>query len=230
MIEGNRGTGKSHILRYAEYLCDKTFNKKKILGVYITFTESLKIETFKSQYGDYDPFMQWVSMKTLSAIFEKIQKLGLVKEPGILKKITSKFVKNNTDPERLFLEFNHMINIMEMTPGGQEKNVFEINLKVLDSLPSIGGKKENAKEILHNLEHIPIIKSSIQTLAESLAITRVVLFFDEAAHTLVPDQQGKFFTFFKGLKDSKIAVKAAVYPLITNYGPSIRLFTRCKNY
>jgi len=46
----------------------------------------------------------------------------------------------------------------------------------------------------------------------------MVLLFDEAAHVFSEEQQVKFFTFFKSLRDSKIACKAAVYPGITNYG------------
>jgi len=48
LIEGNRGTGKSHLLKYVEYLCDKHFSEYKILAIYISFNESLKINHLKA--------------------------------------------------------------------------------------------------------------------------------------------------------------------------------------
>ena len=55
-------------------------------------------------------------------------------------------------------------------------------------------------------------------LIQDFHLKRIVLLFDEAAHVFSEEQQVKFFTFFKSLRDSKIACKAAVYPGLTNYG------------
>ena len=62
-----------------------------------------------------------------------------------------------------------------------------------------------------------VLKSFSKNLYQIL-IKRIVFLFDEAAHVFSHTQQEKFFSFFKGLRDPKIACKAAVYPGITNYG------------
>ncbi|WP_371804805.1 ORC-CDC6 family AAA ATPase [Candidatus Lokiarchaeum ossiferum] len=217
LIEGNRGVGKSHYLRYAEYICDDYFPKGKILAVYISFNESLKIDSFKSQFGEYDPFSQWVSMKVLTAIFDKLRekRADIVQDHNDIFYSIFKIDRSSIEINKLMHE---IIQNLEKTPGGQKKNIFHATLSLIKDRLKIGKKTVKETEILQNLEHIPLIKSTIKKIIEIAGINRVLLLYDEAAHTLAPKQQEKFFDFFKGLKDGKIAQKAAVYPLITNYG------------
>lgn len=221
LLEGNRGVGKSHILKFIEKISDNVFKEEKILTVYISFSEALKIDRITGSYGTYDPFIQWASMKTLHAIFEKAKKLELCQEPGHLNLVCNKIFGKLKDEKKIYVLLEELVNNLEMTPIQQIEKLYKMTIKIITDkigLPSfeIGEKKTN--EILQNLEHIPIIKDAIKLLIKTANIERIIILFDEAAHTLLPEQQGKFFTFFKGLKDNKISVKAAVYPLITNYG------------
>lgn len=61
-------------------------------------------------------------------------------------------------------------------------------------------------------------KEFMLQLTEDFKLKRIVLLFDEAAHVFSHEQQEKFFTLFKSLRNPRIACKATVYPGITNYG------------
>ncbi|MGP5249041.1 ORC-CDC6 family AAA ATPase [Corynebacterium variabile] len=76
--------------------------------------------------------------------------------------------------------------------------------------------------LLGELPDLDSFKSSIVDTCAELDIKRVVFLIDEAAHIFVPSQQREFFTMMRDLRSSKIAVKAAVYPGVTSYGPSFQ--------
>ena len=66
-------------------------------------------------------------------------------------------------------------------------------------------------------------KNGVEDLCDSLEITRIVIFFDEAAHIFRPEQQRQFFTLFRDLRFPFISCNAAVYPGVTSYGPTFQL-------
>ena len=66
-------------------------------------------------------------------------------------------------------------------------------------------------------------KNGVEDLCETLEISRVVIFFDEAAHIFRPEQQRQFFTLFRDLRSPYISCNAAVYPGVTSYGPTFQL-------
>lgn len=72
------------------------------------------------------------------------------------------------------------------------------------------------------LPDLDSFKDAIESACLELQIKRVVFLIDEAAHIFVPSQQREFFTMMRDLRSSKIAVKAAVYPGVTSYGPSFQ--------
>ncbi|MFD3001266.1 hypothetical protein ACFS7Z_12900 [Pontibacter toksunensis] len=73
-------------------------------------------------------------------------------------------------------------------------------------------------ELSRILDNPQSFKDFLLELIRDYRLARIILLFDEAAHVFSYSQQEKFFTFFKTLRDPKIACKAAVYPGITNYG------------
>jgi hypothetical protein len=73
-------------------------------------------------------------------------------------------------------------------------------------------------DFLAKAQDTSFLVNIIKSVAERFAINKIVFFFDEAAHTFIPDQQTIFFEIFKLLHGGQVACKAAVYPTVTNYG------------
>jgi len=66
------------------------------------------------------------------------------------------------------------------------------------------------------------LREAVEDLCVELNIRRINLLVDEAAHVFVPEQQRQFFTLMRDLRSPRLAVKAAVYPGVTSYGPSFQ--------
>lgn len=66
------------------------------------------------------------------------------------------------------------------------------------------------------------LREAIEDLCAELNLRRINLLVDEAAHVFVPEQQRQFFTLMRDLRSPRLAVKAAVYPGVTSYGPSFQ--------
>ncbi len=74
-------------------------------------------------------------------------------------------------------------------------------------------------------EGLPTIddfKEALEDLADTLKISRFALFFDEAAHIFLPEQQRQFFTMFRDLRSHCITCNAAVYPGVTSFGDTFQ--------
>jgi hypothetical protein len=66
------------------------------------------------------------------------------------------------------------------------------------------------------------LREAVEDLCVELDLRRINLLVDEAAHVFVPEQQRQFFTLMRDLRSPRLAVKAAVYPGVTSYGPSFQ--------
>lgn len=74
---------------------------------------------------------------------------------------------------------------------------------------------------------VPSVESfrdAIEDLCEAVNIRRLALFFDEAAHIFLPEQQRQFFTLFRDLRSPYISCNAAVYPGVTVYGTAFQTY------
>ena len=61
-------------------------------------------------------------------------------------------------------------------------------------------------------------KDAIEDICRDRGISRIIIFFDEAAHIFRPEQQRQFFTIFRDLRSPYLTCNAAVYPGVTFYG------------
>lgn len=220
LIEGNRGVGKSMLLKFTEINADMNFLKDQIVAVYISFDESLTLTQIKRQKGyDFNVFRQWTHAKILVAILEKCRKLGFDKKPGKINEFLTT-IAGNSDFEGIYDALQEFIATLERLPekADLKQDVRAVSLAIFRKYKFQYSPGFKGLDILKNLDHLPLIKQAIKELVSQFELARVVLLFDEAAHALVETQQKSFFTIFKGLRDPKIACKAAVYPLITNYG------------
>jgi hypothetical protein len=79
-------------------------------------------------------------------------------------------------------------------------------------------EKELGEEFLNNLFDPAFLGSVLREVSDRFGLAKIVLLFDEAAHTFIPAQQEIFFELFKYLQGGLISCKAAVYPTVTSYG------------
>ncbi|WP_217581555.1 hypothetical protein [Lysinibacillus sp. GbtcB16] len=205
LFEGSRGIGKTMLMKYAALQVNASFEKDSVLGVWVSFEESIRLERIKMIKNGIDPFLQWTMGKILLEVLIKIKSL----KPDNIDKLNSRLSnifgneesKNNYDFYfELLSEYIHVL----------ETGDIEDNMALKDQAPST-----HLSNILDNPNSF---KTFLKKLIEDFNLKRIVLLFDEAAHVFSFTQQEKFFSFFKGLRDPQIACKAAVYPGITNYG------------
>ncbi|MEC0167390.1 ORC-CDC6 family AAA ATPase [Paenibacillus graminis] len=203
LLEGSRGVGKSMLMRLAEIDLDKTFNRDKVLSVYVSFKTSMLLEN--DQYNNqFYSFRIWIMAKILKAFTEKLQLFGVIEDYKTLQPYKTLF--NITNVEDLGSSLDEKIAILQklvLTADNNER-------KNLES--KIGN---NFAETFNDVE---FVTETIKNTIKHIKVNRVVFLFDEAAHAFVPEQQKIFFDMVKLLHGSEICVKVAVYPGITNYG------------
>lgn len=208
LIEGSRGVGKTMLMRTAEISAEAEFEKNSILAVWISFEESIRLERIKiSSQEDVDPFLQWTMGKILVEVLGKVIALRPSYSKQVTDRLSSLFGISNFENEKKYSQY---IDLLNKYVEALEKADINSNDEIKEIVPS-----EKIVEILDNSSSF---KSFLLKLISDFRLKRIVLLFDEAAHVFSEEQQVKFFTLFKSLRDVKIACKAAVYPGITNYG------------
>ena len=204
LLEGSRGVGKTMLMKASMLKSQNEFGKNSILPVWVSFEESIRIERISIVSKTIDPFLQWTMGKIL---YETLNKLIQIKPKSIdnlNKKLSSIFeIPINNTFEKYIILLNNYISILE-------KGDIENNTLLSAHVPS--------KELSKILDNPQSFKDFLLSLINDSNLSRIIFLFDEAAHVFSYSQQEKFFTFFKTLRDPKIACKAAVYPGITNYG------------
>lgn len=204
LLEGSRGVGKTMLMKASMIKSQNDFGKNSILPVWVSFEESIRIERISILTKSIDPFLQWTMGKIL---YETLNKLIQIKPKTIdelNRKLSAIFdipISDNFD--RYISILNNYINILEK--GDIESNV-------------LLSKHSPSEELSRILDNPQSFKDFLLEIIDDYNLTRIIFLFDEAAHVFSYSQQEKFFTFFKTLRDPKIACKAAVYPGITNYG------------
>ncbi|PTP41527.1 hypothetical protein CWN87_16850 [Vibrio splendidus] len=145
-------------------------------------------------------FYHWMLAKTLKYLLNKLRRKGLV-----VSGLTANLLSNDeSDTEdAVELELKEIVKLFEDSYKGTSK----IDIS---SLPDI----EDVKE-------------AIEIICEENNLTRIVFFFDEAAHVFRPEQQRQFFNLFKDLRSPYITCNAAIYPGVTHFGESFELIHDC---
>lgn len=201
ILIGSRGTGKTMLLRVAEKELDLEYENKKILGVFISFSKAILVDTSK----DILYFRQWMFSKILLALKLKLARRGIgLSSP----KIFSKYFGSNEDGDEIINKLTSVINIMENSWNDK-------NIDILPQLDSIFQVESSKIGVLRDVDYFKIM---IEEVCETYGIDRITLLFDEACHNFIPIQQREFFTLFRDLRSPYISCKAAVYPGITSYG------------
>lgn len=66
------------------------------------------------------------------------------------------------------------------------------------------------------------LKDTIEDICRARDISRIAIFFDEAAHIFRPEQQRQFFTLFRDLRSPFLSCNAAIYPGVTFFGDTFQ--------
>ena len=199
LLQGSRGVGKSMLMRQAEIETDKDFFKDRKLCVYVNFKTSTLLEGVKAE--ELDAFQVWVGAKILQALYDKLIMLDIVGHEDV------------QDP---------YFKIFGITSVNGIQSALKEKIHLLQKLATTNNRQtvieQIGKSFLDRINDVTFLQELVKEILETFNITKLILLFDEAAHTFIPAQQEIFFEIFKLLHGGKIAVKAAVYPSVTSYG------------
>jgi uncharacterized OB-fold protein len=199
LLQGARGLGKTTLLRLAETEMDADYADTRVLCVYINFKTSTLLEGISA--GHKSAFQIWVNAKILQSVHEKLVSMNLLKEADA------------HDPyERVF-----GISGVEQTGSFLTTKLLQIP-KLAFASDKLAVEKELGEDFLNSLYDPSFLGAVIREVSERFSLSRIVLLFDEAAHTFIPAQQELFFELFKYLQSGQVSCKAAVYPTVTSYG------------
>lgn len=215
LLEGSRGVGKTMLMRFTELEADKMFHSKRIFTSYISFEDSLKVERLRGSSAEYNPFLQWTMGKILKSILDKIALLKIDKEEKDKKCLIDNLSKI-FGMQVNFEQYSNLANLLK-----EYINILETaNYKTSEDIKKYAKDSLGIKvdELFKALNTAVTFKKFLEKFCDDTEINRLVLLFDEAAHTLSEQQQEEFFSFMKGLRSTKISCKAAVYPGISSYG------------
>lgn len=206
LLEGSRGIGKTMLMKSAAIMADENYSRDSVLAVWISFEESLRLERIQmNNSGSLDPFLQWTMGKIMLETFKKI----IFLKPDCLDKLQERLASIFKVGKNIY-NYKYYTDLLTAYVDLLEKGDIKSNEQLEIESPS--------QELSKILDNPHSFKTFILSLCDQLSVTRIVFLFDEAAHVFSSSQQEKFFTFFKSLRDSRIACKAAVYPGLTNYG------------
>lgn len=206
LLEGSRGVGKTMLMKTAILQSLEKFGQNSILPVWISFEESIRLERISIVKNSIDPFLQWTMGKILVETLNMILQIKPEASKQLDNNLSKIFGTEEVDNDEQYSDLlNSYIKLLE-------KADIKDSSELEDKTPS--------QDLMNVLDNPYTFKEFLLTLIKDFNLSRIVFLFDEAAHVFSYSQQEKFFTFFKSLRDPKIACKAAVYPGITNYGKS----------
>lgn len=193
VLVGSRGVGKSFLMKVAQAELKDSFRTDRVFPVYVTFNKSTLIQT-----SDPRQFEHWMLGLLASRLLRELNKEGLlVSIPSAANVLAGGFPPDFPNTRTRVEE------IVEAYESSWQIGVAEIDVAGLPTVVAF--------------------KDALEDLCDNLGIKRFVLFIDEAAHILLPQQQRQFFTLFRDLRSPYITCHAAVYPGVTAYGSTFQV-------
>lgn len=192
VLVGSRGVGKSFLLRVAASELKRDLTESRIFPVYLSFTKSSLV-----QCANPNQFHFWMLAKICNALRRALTREGLiVRIPNEVR-----ILSGDSSPK-----------------SGAEQS----SLEIVESLFEKFWQTPNTEIDTTKVPDVDSLKNAVEDICEKLALNRIALFIDEAAHVFLPQQQRSFFTLFRDLRSSFITCNAAIYPGVTSYGESFQ--------
>ena len=203
LLVGSRGSGKTMLLRVAEKILEKDFERDRILPVFITFKEAGLI---KDNY-----FKQWMLSKILFQLRRKLVRLCNM-QTGI--NVVKDFFDIHFDEENINSKIDRFNRLLQKIWKNKKVDVKQ-------EIKEIFNKDVEDIDILNEIDYFNAL---IEDICNEFNIKRIVFLFDEACHNFIPSQQRIFFTLFRDIRSQYVNCKAAVYPGIVSYGETFQKF------
>ncbi len=189
LLEGPRGTGKTHQMKMAYYECSGN-DASRPMAIFVTLNKYFHLEPLLTREVDaIRIFHSWVLSKIILGVSCFLEDSGL-------------------DHSLILTEFNTEANEITI-----EK------LKAFESIVESPYSIEQRKYDLSININISNVISFVERVAKEINRKRTVIFLDDAALTLTPDYFVEFLDIFRSLKTKSISPKASVYPGTTQYSP-----------
>ncbi len=194
LLEGPRGTGKTHQMRIVYHECLGEHDTKP-LAIFITLNKYFRLEPLLTKEADaLRVFHCWVLSKII---------LGL-----------DNFIKDS--------QKDYILHLTEINPDDSHLITLE-KLKQFESIVESPYAVDQRKyDFAINL-NIHNVISLVERVTQELGRKRAIILLDDAALTLTPEYFVEFLDIFRSLKTKQIAPKASVYPGTTQYSPRFHL-------
>jgi hypothetical protein len=193
ILEGSRGTGKSFLMRVAEVELNSSFQRDRVLPVYLSFLRSSLIHT-----SDQKQFHHWMLGRLCAAILKSLRQRGLIMAKSA--------------------PFSVLAGGPVSVDGSQPSQIERLVEQYENSYQQPGAVVSPSA-----VPDLQAFKDAVEELSRELGVTRICVLFDEAIHILRPEQQRQFFTLFRDLRSPYLGCNAAVYPGVTSYGDVFEL-------
>lgn len=148
------------------------------------------------QTGDPNQFTNWMMARLCSRIVRALYQRGLlVKQDSVLSLLTGGHAS---------LDFG-------------DTRLEQVAREYEDSYKNPGRTVDSS-----SIPTVDDFKDAVEDICRTRGISRIAVFFDEAAHIFRPEQQRQFFTLFRDLRSPFLSCNAAVYPGVTFYGQTFQ--------
>lgn len=142
--------------------------------------------------SNQENFLSWMLSKISSSIVRSLSKNGIIgRVPSGVSSLAGEHIRSTVSEFRI----QRIVD--------QYENAWKPNSVPVDPT---------------DVPTVDELKDAVEEICSELQIKRFALFFDEAAHIFVPEQQRAFFGLFRDLRSHLITCNAAVYPGVTSFG------------
>lgn len=148
------------------------------------------------QTSDPNQFANWMMAKLCSRIIRSMYQRGLL------------------------VPANRVLSVL--IGGDMGYNLSETPLERLAEEYEVSYRTPNISIDASSVPSVDDFKDAIEDICRERDISRIAIFFDEAAHIFRPEQQRQFFTLFRDLRSPFLSCNAAVYPGVTFYGQTFQ--------
>lgn len=189
LVEGPRGCGKTHMMRYAYLEC--AGDPGLPFAVYVSFSRYLRLEPFlRTRVEAVSYFQAWTLCRIVLAAYEACERATGFKA-GVDAAASLEGIVGVTRRQAA---------------------------KLVGRLERAAAPKADELEAIENLT-VEVVAAGLDRLCALAGRSRTVVLLDDAALTLTPEYLFEFFEVVRTLNTQTTAPKCSVYPGTTEYGP-----------